>query len=211
MKSTIVSSIPMAIDEQKIGIIPTGYRIPAATEENPIQTLLLSGAKYGLYTGNENNEWIYLPVDSMELANAICNDFCSALPEISINRRPAVFPLDGEVSAEDVASHYGSVYDEAMEKQIGWFKRLVSIADDEWQKFRQHRMISNLQRTAVDYLGLEREWRNAVTPSELMRCPACASTCIPNVVVCANCRCVLDAERFKSLQFAHEVPSGGNS
>ena len=211
MPSTIVSAMPMKIHEQKIGIIPAEYTIPAATDEESIRTLVIKDAEYAMYTGGEQNEWIHLPIRSFPLAQAICNDYCSALPEVGRDQRPAVFPLNGEFTVEEVTEFHGEQYDEAMEKHVRWFKRLVAVADDEWQKFRQHRMINDLQRLAVDYLGLERDWRNAITPSELMRCPACASVCMSDVAVCANCRCIMDAEKYKTLQFAHEVPVGSAS
>ena len=203
MEATIVSAMPIAINENKIGVYPSYYGLEKA-DKDKIKILIVKDGTYRLY-GGEMQEWIQVPLPAMEIAAAICVDYRSSMPEISPSAGPALFAINEPCTIKEVREKHEEALSIALTSQVAWFKRLVSLADDEWQKFRQHRMISDLQRIAVDYLGIEREWKDAATPLELPRCPACGSSTLPDVAVCLNCRCILDREKFDNLSFAGDV------
>jgi hypothetical protein len=92
---------------------------------------------------------------------------------------------------------------EADARQILWFKNLVKMADDDWNKYRQHKTISDIQRYACGYLKLERPWLlDAEVVAALSECPSCFEKVNPRAVVCAHCQYILDPARHKSMQFA---------
>ena len=76
---------------------------------------------------------------------------------------------------------------------------MIKEADDHWTKFRQHRMISDPQREAARRLGFTREW--LIREVSNTRCPACTTFNSPDAIVCVNCKCVLQPDKVKGLQF----------
>jgi len=79
----------------------------------------------------------------------------------------------------------------------------VKLADDDWNKYRQHKTISDIQRYACSFLKLERPWLlDAEITAALSECPSCFEKVNPRAIVCSHCRFVLDEARYKAAQFA---------
>jgi hypothetical protein len=79
------------------------------------------------------------------------------------------------------------------------------IADNDWQKYHQHNVISSFQRKAAELIGWtwkEHEWMSPMTTIKSSACPSCGLSVPDGVVICSNCKCVIDSEKFKNLQFA---------
>ena len=91
----------------------------------------------------------------------------------------------------------------ARARQKAWFIRLVAIADDDWQRYGQHKFISDTQRYAGRTLNLERPWLILQqVESSLSVCPACQVQVHPKAVICSHCRFVLNPVEYKKMQFA---------
>lgn len=86
--------------------------------------------------------------------------------------------------------------------QKRWFVALVKIADDDWQQYKAHRMVSDIQRVAAKELGLKRDWLMVVdneSPTE--ECPFCASKLLnPNAPICPNCGKVHNPAKLAELE-----------
>jgi len=194
---TVVSAMPFGINEFKPGLAPPKYVIPPAEEGN-VQVLHVERAPYGVYVGDGRS--LVQTDDSEIVANSIVNDFVSAQLVHESGAKPALFVLEGKVSAEDVKHRHKPALDSALAMQKVWFWKLVQLADDDWQKYRQHKMITDIQKFAAKALGLKKDWLYSVTDTQ--SCPGCGSTVLANIAICPNCRAVLDSDKAKTLQFA---------
>jgi len=77
------------------------------------------------------------------------------------------------------------------------------MADDDWEKSRQHKFISDIQRYAAKSLKLVRPWIiSTITDQGLIKCVACQSNIDSKAIICPNCRCIIDMDKYKTLQFA---------
>ncbi len=134
------------------------------------------------------------------------------------DKRVLDFPITAREIAEDIAREVnsdggeGSFFglfvceglqptqvelDEAHAKLVEFYKRLVFIADQEWERTHNYMLITDVQRRAARALGLEKEW--SYDPKPMADCPACGEKVKPGVAVCRSCGAVLD--RDKAEQF----------
>ncbi len=86
---------------------------------------------------------------------------------------------------------------EAQQKLDGFHRRLVEIADLEWERSHNPMFITDLERRAARELKLEKPW--VYDPKPQAECPACGEKIKPGVAVCRSCRAILDRE--KAAQF----------
>jgi hypothetical protein len=202
--ASVISIVPIAIKEVK-PLIPAEFYLPAASLEEPA-ILLLSNGINDVYVGEGRGQAgphrsvIRVPVMADAIAEAVVNDWVDV--QYGIVRPssiPGLFWAPGHVQAKNLKAEL----EQANEFQMNWFKNLVKLADDDWQKYRQHKTISDIQRYAGNFLKLERPWmldREIVL--QLSECPSCFEKVNPKAIVCAHCRFVLDEERYRAAQFA---------
>jgi len=84
------------------------------------------------------------------------------------------------------------------------------IADQEWERTHNYMFITDVQRRAARWLGLEKEW--SYEPKAMAECPACGEKVKPGVAVCRSCGAVLDAARAAQYGLAparHEEGRAG--
>lgn len=194
---TIVSAMPFELTEYKPGLNPSTYVMPAAEGDN-VQVLHVEDAVYPVYIGDGRN---LQQVERAEvIANSVINDFVSAQLVHETDAKPALFVLDGKVTAEEVKTKHLTKLKTAQALQKAWFWKLVQLADDDWQKYRQHRMITDHQRMAARALGLKKDW--LYTIADMQDCPGCGSKVLQNIAVCPNCRAILDEKKAAELKFA---------
>jgi hypothetical protein len=93
-------------------------------------------------------------------------------------------PTDEEISA-------------ARERLTEFYRRQVAAADADWSRHHNHNLLSDVQRRAARYLGVDREW--LFEPEKLVDCPACGERIKPGVAVCRGCGAVLDAEKARQF------------
>lgn len=201
---TVVSACPFGINEFRPGVIPDRYLIePADPKNGIIKVLAVDDANRLRYI--RDGESVHLPVSSEELARSIVNDLIVSIPGFDpvTDSKPALFFVEGAKSVTDIKEDYKPELSKALESQVRWFKILVRQAEDEWSAYHQHRMISDQQRYAAAYLGLEREWAkedNAI----LTKCPACMTLIEEAALVCRACSTIIKLKeyeaRFKRVQ-----------
>ena len=205
-KSTIVSLYPDVIHETKPGVIPGVFIITPPKTPGGYSSLVVSDAYYiQLVPGKEEDEpgrRIEIPIISADLADSIINDFCNSHIGVSDDARPGMFNIKfREVSYGTIAKEYAKELEEARARQNKWFRNLVTLADDTWARFKQHRLIVDSQRNAARALGIEREWVTIV-PEQDQLCPACKVKVHPEAVICHNCKAIINQAQAKDLQFA---------
>jgi hypothetical protein len=134
------------------------------------------------------------------------------------DRRTMEFPITAREIAEDLAreingdSGEGSFHGvfvaegpepsdaelkDAREKLAAFHRRLVDMADLEWERSHNPMFITDLERRAARELKLDKPW--LYDPKPQIECPACGESLKPGVAVCRTCRAVLD--RDKAIKF----------
>ncbi len=197
MDITVVSFLPWALNELKPGLIPEMYYIPPAKNGIP-GVLHIRDAKSNLYVRDGKTYPITHPAE--EVANALIGDYCNAQLQGGEDAKPAMFWVLGKWSGEEILTKFKAEVDAAKAKQNVWFLRLIRLADDDWARFGQHRMITDLQRYAARSLGqLNKPWMHNLEPTEFVKCPACATLVDINAAICQNCGYVTNKEKATSL------------
>ena len=142
---------------------------------------------------------------------------CKAMMDLG-DKRTMEFPISAREIAEDIAreinsdSGEGSYHGvfvaagseptqtelaEARRKLDEFHRRLVAVADLEWERSHNPMFITDLERRAARELKLEKPW--LYDPKPATECPACAERIKPGVAVCKACGAILDKE--KAAQF----------
>lgn len=203
MGCTVVSLVPFAISESKPGLIPRLFKIPASDGKEP-QVLVVKDARHNVYI-DETRGSLSVRDAADEVARSIVEDFIAGQLAISDGVHPALFYAIGEWNSKDIREKFSDDFNEAMIAQRRWFIEICKIADNDWNRYHQHNVISDFQRKAGELLGYIKEEHEWIAPSLIMasiRCPACNASVASGIVICTNCRCILDSERYKKLEFA---------
>lgn len=204
-KSTLVSIVPFPIAEMKPGIYPGFFELPASRNNNP-ECLVIGDSKF--FVEIDENRTITVWVPSDKLAQSVVNDYITSNLAYSQekNAAPGFFWVEGELTSEDIVKKFSTtLLEQAKRRQSNWFEELVKMADDDWEKTRQHKFISDMQRHAAKSMKLERPW--LITPnidSGLVACIACQSLISPNAIICPSCKMIINMEKYKQLQFAEK-------
>lgn len=203
--ATIVSLFPFDVFEKK-PLIPSIYRVKASTEEGKPEILVVEEGRFYVYL-DEYRGSMTIRTPALTIAESVVRDFLDGQFVLDGDARPALWTVPGEWTVAEILSdkEQKERITEESKKQLNWFKRLVVIADDEWGKFKQHRMISDMQRVAGKRLKLNRDWMVEMTPENLIDCPACNATLHKKVAVCRDCGCIIDPVKYKTLQFTSDT------
>ena len=199
-KSTVISFFPLPITEEKPGLYPGRFALPASNGKDP--SLLIVGQSVHYVDVGEDRPLVEIPHQSVEIARSIVEDLIAAQLAISDGIRPGLAFLRGEYTLPELKTKHSAVLQKLRSEHRLWYQELVKLADDDWQKYHKHTVISDLQRIAARDLNLEREWLMASIESEPQFCPACGTRVQSGVVVCSSCRCIIDVAKYKTLTFA---------
>jgi len=199
--ATIVSLFPLPVFEKK-PLIPSLYQVPASKVEMRPETLIVKEGIFHVYL-DEYRGMMTIRTPAITVAESVVRDFLDGQYLLSDESRPAIWSVPGEWTVEEIFADQEQK--ERVERehylQLEWFRRLIFIADDEWSKFHQHRMITEVQRIAAGRLKLHREWALDFKPENISDCPGCGATINKKVAVCRECGCIINMEVYKTLQF----------
>lgn len=198
MKCTIVSIYPREIVENKPGVYPSFFTVPAGSFDKPSYFYVEDGVQYvtiPLKSERDPGRTIKMIVPADEIAKSIVEDYCNSLLGSGNGARPGLkwFPAP-------ITDAGKKVLEEMRQAQNNWYANLVKIADDDWFKFHNHRTISDLQIMAAKTLGLEKEW--AIEPQAPKLCPVCFTSVHDKAIICPSCKVVMDPEAAKKFVFA---------
>lgn len=136
---------------------------------------------------------IEVPIPAREVAQDLCREINSDGGDGSFF---GVFPAAGPDPDEEEL-------DAARERLAEFYRRLVAVADREWERTHSYLFINDVQRRAAQYLNVEKEW--FYQPRETVECPGCGEKIKPGVAVCRTCGAILDRAKAASLGL---VPAG---
>ena len=200
--ATLISIVPFPIEEFKPGIYPGFFRLEASKNNIP-EVLVISDSVY--HVEIDENRTITVKCPSEDIAKSVVDDYVTSNLAYSIDEdaAPGMFWKSGSLDLGTIMSKYSDDLKLANERQVRWFKKLVQIADDDWEKTRQHKFISDMQRYAAKALGLERPWIIVSDQDAgIIKCIACSSSISKDAIVCPQCKMILNAEKYKTLKFA---------
>lgn len=185
---TIVSLLPYPLNEDKPIDHGSFHMAPAAKDDFEI---LVIGDKIeftrNFYVSFDRGN-LKLPVDPEEVARAIVEDHLRATVQTGPDARPGLFYLPGILTKEEVKSKHKVILDKARKEQNNWYGKLVKAADDTWQRYRRHNMITDQHRYAANALGLKREWAEEMKAENTVQCVYCTSLISDSALVCPVCR-----------------------
>lgn len=198
--TTLVSFFPLPLNEEKPGMFPGKFVIAASDGITP--TIYHVGQSIHYVDVGEDRPQLQIAKPSYDIARAVVEDFIAAQLAVSEDAAPGLGYIRGKLTLAEVQAKEGKLLTALKERQRLWYVALVKLGDDDWQRFHKHVVISDIQRIGARSLGLERDW--VMEPEDMVNetCPACGSSVNPSVVVCPNCRCILDKEKYASLAFA---------
>lgn len=196
---TVVSLMPFALREDKVGLSPGEFAIEPGSPDDP-QFIHITKGQIRMMDQDFNPFLMDVPVE--QIAKSLVNDYVSAQIIFDPDVKPGLFWVQGRYeSKEALLKDHTKKFAEAVANQRRWMMALVQLADDDWARWKQHRHIGDLQRIAGRYLNMEREW--LMDEADMTKkCPACQTIVSTVAAVCFACKAILDAEKHKKLQFA---------
>ena len=203
--ATIVSLFPLPVFEKK-PLIPSIYQVEAARMEMEPKILVVREGLFHVYL-DEFRGMMTIKTPAITIAESVVRDFLDGQYMLGEGARPALWAIPGEWTLEELMLDQDQAERIHTEHnlQLEWFRRLIFVADDEWSKFHQHRMITEVQRIAAARLKLVREWALDFKPENIVDCPACGVAINKKVAVCRDCGCIINADLYENLQFTGEV------
>ena len=200
---TVVSIVPYPIRETKPGLIPNLYEIEASNGIDP-HVLHVAHAQHYVYI-DDTRPQLLVRDSPDEVAKSIVYDYKSSQLAREDGIEPGIFWVIGKHSVEEIKKNFSKELADARISQQRWLLALCKIADDDWQRYQKHTVISDTQRTAARILKLrayEHPWMAIEQSVEADRCPNCSIPLGKGQAVCHNCRAVIDATKAKSISFA---------
>lgn len=205
MRVTLVSTLPFMLTERKPGLIPEYFEIPAAPRGHIALEVINDCYHLMLIPlSDEKAPPVSIPDFGEKVAQSIIQDYIQASLGADFTPLengavpiPGMFWVEGKLNKEEVLSRYSDRVKIALGNTKAWFQRLIIIADDDWKKFHQHKMITDTQRKACKYLELDREWNFDVFEQKINLCWACKTSLHPDAIVCSGCKAIINKEAFE--------------
>ena len=200
--STIVSIFPVTILEVKPGLHPGYFKIPACLDYKEPSLIEIGQSCHYLYLGQDQKYEI--ANTSFIVAKSIVNDCITAMIEYNADDRAwaGLLAFRGKITKRDlfIKEDIKDQVNDLIECQTRWFKRLVTLADNDWSRTHSHISISDIQREAAKRLNLNRDWLTIVKAETPILCFACQTLIPPKSLVCQNCKTILNPEGLKKVQ-----------
>lgn len=198
-KTTIVSIYPKHIHEVKLTIQPGVFDIKAGSYENP--AILVVGPSSWWKELDDEQPLLEIPSSSIQVADSIVRDYSNGILESNMaDVMPGLFYIPGNKTVAQIKSEYKEALDKANAKQRNWFIALIKAADVLWARSSGNPLaVSDDMRMAAEQMGVKKEWMADTGTIEMAKCKACGVLNNNQVVVCPNCKVILDPVRFKEL------------
>jgi hypothetical protein len=221
-KATVVSILPMKLYESKPGVLSASLpaRIPKADFEKRevISYYVADGVRFQYVPGYEDEKdprsTVTHNVPALQIATAICDDYISSKMGFTTAEDgddfrpiPGLMPLDGVFTPEEIKTKHADKLKTLFDQQIKWFDILVRLADEDWQRFRSHKMITDEQRIAAKCLKIERDWSIDASKAGFVKCPVCRQSIDSEAIVCSYCNVIIKPETYKKFQFTNSPKS----
>lgn len=193
---TMVSFVPFKVRTESPTVIPGSFELEPSDTVKPSTKIVPSDAFYWHDPGMDRPK-MQIPVPEQEFARGVVRDYKASQIAIGANAEPALFFVEGMFDSRK----HAELVTEHLEKQLNWFKLLVSTGDVDYNAAKGNPLVvSDLQRRAARLLNLERTWLDVDTVNK--QCPVCRTNVHPLAIVCRECGNILDLEKYKQFNFA---------
>lgn len=203
-KCTVVSIYPRSFVAVKPTTVPSRYEVPAGTFDNP--GVLVVGGSFWLKDVDPEQELIQIPHSSLQVAEAIVNDFVVGLVGFEKNTRPGLFWVQGDLTAEEVRTKHQNLLIRYRDMQVRFFQSLIKLADGFWSRTNGNPLsISEDMKMAARELGISKSkpWMNDAVAFNMVPCAACGALKDPKYPVCQVCKAIdKEAATEKGIEFA---------
>lgn len=211
LECTVISYVPFRIHEEKPGLIPPRFVIPASDGKTP-KLLRIGTATHFVYLDEaRGNLQVKNPPDVV--ARAIVDDYCKGQLGIDDESGPALFWIPGTPSLEEIQEEFKVEIVKQLRKQKRWFVNIIKIAKDDWVKYHQHNVISDTQRRIAEILQLDPRENEWMAPGEMLKettkkCRYCQSQIDKEAALCSVCGKIADVELYKKLEHEDALVKG---
>jgi len=203
--ATICSMLPYSLQELKPGLNPKAYFIEKAEEGSFSLTIIPNDISYNInpdpLADAKQTRFIRVPVPAIECARSIIGDYVSALLAIEPpDKLPGLFAVVGDwTDKKEFGTKHLKMVMDYRNRQNGWFKNLVDIADDTWSRTHSPVGISDIQKDACRLLGYRRDWLNPLPFEEQNKCPVCMNAINLGALKCVACGHVIDKLAYERV------------
>ncbi len=206
--STIVSIVPRKenkpIEIIKHTLTPGVFKVPSGSYENP--GILHVGSSYWLRDIDPKQPFIQVTSHSIIIAESIVKDYTGAVFGRTADAKPGMFHVNGKLTAAEIKTQHKDKLDKAKTQQENWFKNLVKAADAMYARTNGNPLsIGDNEILAAQSLGItDRPWLMIHKHYEKLPCKACGQYNNASIIVCPNCKVILDEKAFAAagLKFA---------
>lgn len=199
---TVCSIAPFPLSEKKPGLYPGEFIIPACKDMfEDVEVLTIEECRFYVYLDLERGSF---PVraSAEQVAVSIINDYINAQIAVSDGCYPGLFLVPGRATKKQVLD--GNLIQEARNVQMRWYESLVKLADDDWSRYHQHRVITDIERHAAKAMNLEREWIISIPEhirnADQVVCLVCRSQLEPETILCPQCNFIINPEAFEKIK-----------
>lgn len=198
-RATIVSILPREVIQLEHTIFPGKFVIPPGSYDDPAR--LVVGPSSWWFDPGEEQALIEVPISAVQIAEAVIGDYSKGLTEYTNEAMPGLFFVPGDVEISKIKKDYVAHLNRARNRQKEWFLALVKLADALWARSNGNPMVvSSDMRMAAQELNMgQKEWLKNQAAAELIKCKACGNLNSSAVVICPNCKVILDEVRAKEL------------
>jgi len=201
-RSTVFSILPKQIIENKPTLDPGRFVIEPGYPDKP--SYLIVGSSSWWREIDLDQPLLEIPVSSVQIAESVVRDCINGVIMCDMGEsRPGLFFLPGIVSLDELKTKYKDILNQAIKRQENWFRALVKLGDSFWARTNGNPLsISDDSRLAAKMLKIEdRPWLMDFKMENvtILACPACGSLRNNAFPVCANCKTVIDPEKFNKL------------
>lgn len=193
--STIVSIVPVEIREFKPGIFPGQFNIPACDNpDKPVFYPVSSSVTMFSVAGQKNP--VPVETSSAIIASAICRDYNVSQIALGNDSAPGLAFVEGKCDLTSLTAEHPEVLPALKASQRVWYINLCKMADNDWERYKNHKAISTLEKIACRALKLDRDWLlDEYSAETLSKCKACEQQISRTQVICHHCRCIQDIDR----------------
>lgn len=197
--ATIFSIYPQEVVEVKHTVMPSIYRIPSGTKDNPSRLVVGTGSWWRQL--NPDEPLLEIPCGATQIAGAVVDDYNSSRIGVNVgNAVPGLFYLPGNISVDVLRKDFTAELVKAVDKQLNWFKELVRMGDSLWARTNGNPIsIDDTMKLAAKELGQQREWLRVTQRMDMIACVACGNLRNPTYPICPHCKAVVDKDKAKEL------------
>jgi hypothetical protein len=200
LESTVISFVPFDIDAEKPGLYPPYFHIKASDMKTP-EVLHISTAYHFAYL-DETRGSLRVANPSDTVARAIVEDYINSQLSVDDNSKPALFWAPERITAAEAKEKFKLDIAKHLQSQKKWFTNVAMLADNDWNRYHQHNVVSDFQRKCAEYIGWtasQHEWISPLTTIEGSRCPYCGISVPKELPICANGH-VVNTKLFREIE-----------